>query len=380
MFCLAIHHIACDGWSLGVLIHEVTALYAGSTLPELPVQYADYAAWQRSWLRGELLDEQLGYWQERLAGGGPAAILPTDHPGSRAGGGLELIRREIPRGVLESLVRLGREEGATLFMTLLAALDVLLYRYTGRERVVVGSMHANRGHSAVEGLLGFFVNVLPLQTLVEPGLSFRGLLGRVREAALGAYAHQDAPYEKVVERVRAGASAGRNALFQVMVVFQNMAIPPLRLAGVDVGPFEPGESTKRAAFDLSVTFALDSGQLLTWMEYDTGLYERATVGRLLHHFERVLRDAAAEPARRVSELPLREEDDRQEEGKQDGKLWLTDPSHEEDEEETGPAEPEAIASFAVAQEKAAAIQDQVAARRSKLSDKQLALLRQRLKK
>ncbi|MFL6293188.1 MAG: amino acid adenylation domain-containing protein [Thermoanaerobaculia bacterium] len=367
-FCLTIHHIACDGWSLGVLIREVTVLYEAfcaarpSPLPDLPIQYADFGAWQRRWLQGDLLEEQLAYWAGRLGGEGPA-LLPRDRPASRAGGALEAVRSTIPGEVLEPLVRLGREQGATLFMTLLAALALLIHRYTGQERVVVGTMHANRAHPAAEDLIGFFANVLPLRAAVDPGWTFRELLVEVRRSALQAYSHQDAPFEKVVERSRPDRQAGRSSIFQVMVVFQNVSIPPLRLPGVAVETFDLGRSAKRAPYDLSVSFVVESGDLLVWVEYDAGLYERTTAERLLAHFEQVLRGVAADPAQRLSGLPG---------AGADGTLWLTDPAVYEDAEEEG--------SRAVAQERSAALQDQVAARRSRLSDKKLALLKQRLRK
>ncbi|HTQ80883.1 MAG TPA: amino acid adenylation domain-containing protein, partial [Thermoanaerobaculia bacterium] len=206
VFSLTVHHILCDGWSLGVLIRELTELYGAfsralpSPLSELPIQYADYAAWQRGWLQGARLEEQLDYWRDQLAGHGAPATLPTDRAASGAGGKVALLARPIAREVLVALAALGRAEGATLFMTLLAAIQLLLYRYTGSERIVVGSLHANRVHPAVEDLIGFFVNVLPLATTLRGDWTFRELLAEVRATSLAAYAHQDAPYEKILER------------------------------------------------------------------------------------------------------------------------------------------------------------------------------------
>ena len=377
VFCLTVHHILCDGWSLGVLIREMTALYGAASaasptpFPDLPVQYADFAAWQRSWLHGALLEEQLGYWAERL--GGELSTLPADRPPSRAGGLAGQVSLALSRDLVESLIALGRGEGATLFMTLLAAFDLLLYRYTGNERVVVGSLNANRVHLAIEDLIGFFVNILPLRTDLAADWTFREFLGRVRETALGAYAHQDAPYEKIVERVHPDRSAGRNALFQVMVVLQNVPLPPLELAGLEVKPFELSRSLRRAAFDLMWSFVVDTDQLLVLAEFDTGLFERPTIERMLTHFERVLRDVVQDPAQRLRDLPRPDGTERR--LQPDGTLWLTDPVIEAE----GPGGTPERAMVAV-EEKAAAIQDQVAARRSKLSEKQLALLRQRLKK
>jgi amino acid adenylation domain-containing protein len=371
VFCLTVHHILCDGWSLGVLIREMTALYgAAPSLPELPVQYADFTAWQRSWLQGDLLERQLEAWKERLSG--ELAAVPADRPPSRAGGLAGQASLALSRELVESLAALGREEGATLFMTLLAALDLLLFRYTGSGRVVVGSLNANRVHSAVEGLIGFFVNILPLRTDLSADCTFRELLGRVRETSLAAYAHQDAPYEKIVERVHPDRSAGRNPLFQVMTVLQNVPLPPLELAGLDVEPFEPGRSLRRAAFDLMWSFVVEAGRILVLVEFDTGVFEGDTVARMLAHFERVLHDAVEDPDQRIGDLPRLDEAERSRALRPDGTLWLTDQVFEE--------APRVESAVAEIREKAAAIQDQVAARRSKLSDKQLALLRQRLRK
>ena len=378
VFCLTLHHIACDGWSLGVLIREVMVLYDSfsrasvPSLPKLPVQYADFAVWQRRWLQGDLLEAQLAGWTERLGGDHPLATLPADRPPSRAGGAVARAERAIPGELLAALLGLGREQGATLFMTLVAALKLLLRRYTGSDRIVVGSLHANR-HRAVEDLIGFFVNVLPLATTLAPGMTFRELLGRVRETALGAYARQDAPYEKILERVRPGRSADRNALFQVMVIQQNVPLPTLQIPRLEVKPFELERTTRRAAFDLTWSFVAEAERFLIVVEYDTGLYEGATVERMLSHFERVLRDAAEDPDQRISDLPRLDEPEGLAASRADGTLWLTDPVPVAG-REAGPVEPEGV------QEKAAAIQDRVAARRSNLSDKKLELLRQRLKK
>jgi amino acid adenylation domain-containing protein len=386
IFSLTIHHILCDGWSLGVLMREVTAVYAGCSsgsppaLPAPPIQYADFAAWQRGWLAGDRLEEQLAWWDRHLGRGCEPATLPAD--GRRPGGRVGEVRRAIPGELLQALLRLGREQGATLFMTLLAALQLLLHRYTGCERVVVGGLHANRGHSAVEELIGFFVNVLPLATEVRAEWTFRELLGRVRETALGAYAHQDAPYQKIVERVRPDRAAGRNALFQVMAVQQNVP-PPLRLAGLEVTPWEPGEAPRRAAFDLTLSFILESRQLLVLLEYDQGLYDLATARRLISDFERVLRDIACDPAQLIAELPRLEADERRERARPDGALGLiTAPAATAEDATDGALMDGALTAgeSASAQQKSLSLQDQVAARRSQLSPKRLELLRQRLKK
>jgi amino acid adenylation domain-containing protein len=378
VFCLALHHILSDGWSLGVLIREITALYAAalagrpSPLPELPVQYADFAAWQRGWLQGDLLEAQLRYWHERLGSGSPVAALPTDHAGS--GGPVDRVADEIPAAVVSRLGELGRSQGATLFMTLLAALQTLLFRYTRSERVVVGSLSANRTHSATEDLIGFFVNVLPLDLRLDGSWSFRDLLGRVRQAALGAFAHQDAPYEKVVERVQPDRAAGRNALFQVMTVLQNVPLPELALPGIEVGAFTLERPPRRAAFDLSLEFVLDGGRLLLFAEYDTHVFAGPTVARLLDHLGRVLSDVAEDGGARLCDLPRLDPAESGRDLRPDGTLWLTDPAAPASRQATGAEDRDAPEGG-----RATVFQDQVAARRSRLSDRQLALLKQRLK-
>jgi len=382
---LTVHHILCDGWSLGVFVRELTLVYnafaasAATPLPELAVQYGDFAVWQRGRLRGELLERQLAYWEKRLGdeASRPArsvSALPTDYPRSREGGAAAFLNRPITRELRKSLYDLGREQGATLFMTLLAAVELLLFRYTGDGRVVVGSLHANRPHPALESLIGFFVNVLPLRCDLAAEWTFRKLLSEVRESALGAYAHQDAPDEKILKRVRPGRAGGRNTLYQVMVINEDMPLPPLELTGLAVSPFELGASLRRAAFDLTWSFVPDAGELKVFLEYDSGLFEERTIERMLTHFDRLLHDVVEDPDRRLSMLPTSAETRPGGSPQSDGTLWLTDPV----EETAGPAWPGGEPDDA--QAKAAAVRDRVAARRSKLSEKKLALVRQRLGK
>ena len=205
------HHVVSDGWSLGVFWRELGALYEAfsrgepSPLAELPVQYADYALWQRRWLTGEVLEEQLGYWREQLAGAG-ALELPTDHPRpavrTHLGARQELV---LPEPLTRALKELSRQEGTTLFMVLLGAFQALLSRYSGQEDVAVGSPIAGRNQAETEDLIGFFVNTLVMRTDLSGDPTFKELLGRVREVALGAYAHQDLPFERLVEELQARA-------------------------------------------------------------------------------------------------------------------------------------------------------------------------------
>ena len=239
---LTMHHIVSDGWSIGVLIREMVALQeaisAGkpSSLPELPVQYADYADWQRRWLQGETLEAQLAYWRGQLAG---AAVLelPTDHP-RPAAQSFRGARKELLLGkeMTAALKTLSQREGATLFMVLLAAFQTLLHRYTGQNDISVGTPIANRNRAEIEGLIGFFVNTLVMRTDFSGDPSFLALLGRVREVALDAYAHQDVPFEKLVEELHPERNLGQSPLFQVMFVLQNAPAPALRCLGLDLDP------------------------------------------------------------------------------------------------------------------------------------------------
>src|SRR5215212_3146789 len=233
---LTMHHIVSDGWSAGVLFRELGTLYGAyaageeSPLQELPVQYADYAVWQRDYLRGEVLNAQVEYWRERLTGAAPVLELPADRvrPAVQSYRGAA-ARFEVSREVSEGLKELAQAEGVTLFMTLLAAFKVLLYRYTGQEDIVVGSPIAGRTRAEVENLIGFFVNTLVLRTDLSGGPTFRELLGRVRETALGAYAHQDVPFEKLVEELQPERDMSHTPLFQVLFVLQNALRDELEL-------------------------------------------------------------------------------------------------------------------------------------------------------
>ncbi|MCP4655902.1 MAG: non-ribosomal peptide synthetase, partial [bacterium] len=243
---LNMHHVASDGWSMGILDRELSVLYEALTtgrgtsgLPELPIQYADFAAWQRQWLEGEVLEAQLAYWKEQLAGLRGDLELPTDRPRPHLptyrGA---LCRLALPQPLTEALKALSRQEGSTLFMTLLAAWNVLLHTYAQQDDLAVGSPIANRNHSEIEGLIGFFVNTLLLRTHLVGGPTYRELLTRVREAALGAYAHQDLPFEKLVAELEPERHLSRQPLFQVMMVLQNAPASEPELPGLTVNRLE----------------------------------------------------------------------------------------------------------------------------------------------
>jgi amino acid adenylation domain-containing protein len=309
LLLIAMHHVVSDGWSLGVVSREIAARYeahlAGDTtpLPELPIQYADYAAWQRGWLAGEELDRQLAYWKGALAGAPAALDLPTDRPRPSAqtfAGDRRVMT--LPPALLGALKDLARREGATLFMTLLAAFDVLLHRYSGQDDVVVGSPIAGRTHAETEGLVGFFVNTLALRTTVDGDVTFRDLIRRVRETCLGAYAHQDLPFERLVQEIAPARDLGRSPIFQVTFVLQNAPRGAIRFGGVELS----GVSTDAvsAKFDLQLATMETSVGLVMSMVYDTALFDGATIERMLGHLENLLRAAVDRPDTRVAELPL----------------------------------------------------------------------------
>ncbi|MEW5928741.1 MAG: non-ribosomal peptide synthase/polyketide synthase [Gemmatimonadota bacterium] len=310
-----LHHIVSDGWSTGVLVREVSALYAAfsrgeaSPLPALPVQYADYAVWQRARLRGEVLERQLAYWRERLGDAPPLLGIPTDRPRpgvqGEAGGRLDFA---LPEEATRALRALSRREGATLFMTLLAGWQLLLSRYSGEEDVSVGTPVAGRTRLELEGLIGFFVNTLVLRTDLSGGPAFRALLGRVREATLGAHQHQEVPFEKLVEELAPERSLGHTPLFQALLVLQNDAREALRLGSVEAEPMDVrGQAAK---FDLALAAAEAGDRLVGTLTYRAELFDPATAGRMLEHLGVLLRAAAAEPDRPLGEIALLDDAER----------------------------------------------------------------------
>ncbi|HET7231076.1 MAG TPA: amino acid adenylation domain-containing protein, partial [Longimicrobium sp.] len=306
---LSMHHIVSDGWSMDVLVRELSALFAAyreggeSPLPELAVQYGDYAVWQREQLEGEVLERQLSYWRERLSGAPELLEVPADHPRPAVqtyrGASVPV---ELSPELLERLQALGRSEGTTLYMTLLGAFQVLLSKYSGSEDIVVGSPIAGRTRKEVEELIGFFVNTLVLRTALSGDPPFRETLGRVREVTLGAYENQEVPFERLVEELQPERSLSHSPLFQVMFTLQNAggggsALPGLRVSGV-------GAELGSAKFDLSLALAATARGLLGALNYNTDLFERSTVERMLGHLERVLEQVAADADVRLSRLDL----------------------------------------------------------------------------
>jgi amino acid adenylation domain-containing protein len=303
------HHIVSDGWSLGVLLSELTELYAArldgrpARLPELPVQYADYAVWQRRWLSGKVLAREIAYWRRTLAGV-PVLELPADRPRHWARSGETGVRSLVlPSALTAELVRLGRANGVTLFMVLLAAFDALLYRYTGQEDVAVGSPIANRTRHEIEGLVGFFVNTLVLRTGISPETGAVGLLKRVRETTLTAYAHQDVPFEKLVEELQPERGPHRSPFFQVLLALQNAPLSVRPLPGLTLTPLPSPTLGAKYELTLSMTEAGDGG-LLGRVDYVRDLFDPVTVDRLMGHFTHLLAAFAATPEQAVGELPL----------------------------------------------------------------------------
>ncbi|SIO25198.1 amino acid adenylation domain-containing protein [Singulisphaera sp. GP187] len=312
---LTLHHVIADGWSLGVLVREAGALYDAfaqgrpSPLPALPIQYADYALWQRQWLQGENLDNQLAYWTKQLAGVTPLEI-PTDRPRPPAlthQGGERATVLALP--LLDELRNLARQEGATLFMTLIAAFQTLLHRVSGQNDIAVGSPVAGRTRSETEGLIGLFVNTLVLRDELSGELSFRQLLQRTKPIVLDAFAHQDLPFEQIVEAVAADRDPSRSPLFQAMLILQNAPLPPLATAGLTMSVLEPAAGT--AKFDLTLKLTETEQGLNAALEYATDLFESDTVDRMLGWFRTLLEGIVANPETSLADLPLLTDDERQ---------------------------------------------------------------------
>jgi amino acid adenylation domain-containing protein len=304
------HHIVSDGWSLGLFIREVATLYRAfasgeaPALPELPVQYADFASWQRRWLSGPVLASRVAWWRQRLTPPPPVLELPADQPRPAVEtfrGGRQPLA--VPAELTAALTALGRERGATLFMTLLAGFKALLARLTGQDDLAVGSPIAGRTRGEVEGLIGLFINTLVLRTDLAGDPTFCETLTRVRETALGAYAHQELPFERLVEELRPERRLGHSPLFQVLFILQNTPAEEAAAPGLTLRPhLDVYHGVSR--FDLTLSATETGGGLLGYLEFKTDLLEAATAARWLGHLGTLLAAAAAEPERRLSELPV----------------------------------------------------------------------------
>ena len=307
-----VHHVVSDGWSMGVLFRELATLYGAfaagdpSPLPELAIQYADFALWQRGWLSGERLAAELDYWRERLAGIPESLALPFDHPRpaveSFRGG---VVPFALPAGLVIPLSALARRHGATLSMAMLAGFTSLLGRYAGQEDLAVGMAIANRTRREIEGLIGFFVNTLVARADLSGSPGFARLLPRTRESALAAYAHQELPFERLVEELQPERNLSRNPLVQVMFGYQNFPQPAMEVQGLTLAPPEHGQAIARTAkFDLTLFVSEDGDRLTGSIEYNGELFEATTLHRLAGHLESLLAAAVADPGESVTRLAL----------------------------------------------------------------------------
>ncbi|MEH1824947.1 MAG: non-ribosomal peptide synthase/polyketide synthase [Nostoc sp.] len=306
---VCMHHIVSDGWSIGVFVQELTTLYKAyaqgqpSNAAPLPIQYADFALWQRQWLQGEVLQSQLSYWQKQLANAPALLSLPTDRPRPAvqtfAGAHQEFA---LSLELTQKLTQLSQQQGVTLFMTLLAAYDTLLYRYTGQADILVGTPIANRNRSEIEGLIGFFVNTLVMRTDLSENPSFCELLTRVREMAVSAYAHQDLPFEMLVEALQPERNLSHTPLFQVAFMIQNAPMSQVELTGLTISDL-PIENVT-AKFDLTLAMGnTDTGLVGVW-EYNTDLFDAGTIERMAGHFVTMLESIVVDPQQRISQLPI----------------------------------------------------------------------------
>ncbi|MHC5760523.1 amino acid adenylation domain-containing protein [Nostoc sp.] len=320
---VCMHHIVSDGWSMGVFIQELAALYKAysqgepSPLAPLPIQYADFAIWQREWLQGDVLQTQLSYWQQQLKDAPALLSLPTDRPRPAVqtfAGATQEFKLSVE--LTNRLTKLSQEQGCTLFMTLLAAYHTLLYRYTGVADILVGTPIANRDHSEIEGLIGFFVNTLVMRADLSGNPSFSQLLSHVREIALGAYVHQELPFEMLVETLHPERNLSHTPLFQVMFALQNAPMSQVELAGLTISSLPAERAT--AKFDLSLsihnsanfaeaspttTLSTGAGLVGVW-EYSTDLFDSSTIERMTGHFVTLLEGIVANPKERISQLPM----------------------------------------------------------------------------
>jgi hypothetical protein len=315
LLSLTLHHIITDAWSMGVLHRELSEMYEGfvegreAELPELPIQYADYAVWQQQWMESGGLDEQLAYWKAQLAGAPALLELPTDHPRpARQSFRGETVRTMLPPELLERVNALGEREGASLFMTLLAALAALLSRYSGQEDIVIASPVANRGRIELESVIGLFVNTLALRVDASSDRPFVEMLRAARETALDAFSHQDLPFEKLVEQLNPERHLSHAPVAQVLFVVQNAAERSVTFPGLEQERILTERGT--AKFDLSFFAAETADGLRLSLEYCTDLLEHESAVRILEHFRVLLEAAVSDPSCPVGELELLSESER----------------------------------------------------------------------
>ena len=307
LFCM--HHIICDAWSFGVLVREIALLYEAysngrpSPLPELPIQYADYAFWQRQHLHGQAVEDQLAYWKRQLGGNLPVLKLPTDRPRPRAqtfrGANVPFV---LNADLTEGLNALARHEGATLYTLLLAGFTLLLHRYTQQTDIIVGSPIAGRNTVETEGLIGLFLNTLALRSDCLGNPAFSRFLKGVQEVALNAFANQDLPFERIVEAVQPERSLGQNPIFQVFFNFQNTPMRPLEIEGLALSRLD--FDNRAVGFDLIMNVVQDEDHLSGALQYSTDLFDSSTITRMIGHFERLLQSIVEQPGARLSVLEM----------------------------------------------------------------------------
>ncbi|MBS3026577.1 MAG: amino acid adenylation domain-containing protein [Dolichospermum sp. DET50] len=306
---ITFHHIIIDGWSMGVFHSELSTLYQdfnngkSSSLPPLAIQYADFAQWQRNWLQGAVLESQLSYWQEQLGGILPVLQLATDYPRppiqTYSGASVSV---EISPVLTNQLKALSQQEGVTLFMTLLAAFQILLYRYTGQEDIIVGTAIANRNRQEIESLIGFFVNTLALRINFSNHPSFQELLIKVKEICLDAYSHQDIPFEKLVEELQPERNFSHNPIFQVMFVLQNTPQETIKIPDLTIESINLNNQTSK--FDLTLSLTETTNGLIGTWEYNTDLFADATINRISGHFQQLLTGIVANPEISITNLSI----------------------------------------------------------------------------
>ncbi|MCP4941768.1 MAG: non-ribosomal peptide synthetase, partial [Planctomycetaceae bacterium] len=302
-------HIISDGWSMGILIRDwqqaYTAFAQGTEpgMPPLAIQYSDYAAWQRDWLQGEVLQQQVDYWTEKLTGCPELLELPTDRPRppqQRYQGAH--YAHNVSATLSQSVTSLSQQQGVTVFMTLLAGFTILLSRYSRQHDICVGSPIANRTHSHTEDLIGFFVNTLVLRSQLTPQQRVSDVLRDTRHTCLDAYAHQDIPFEMLVEQLQPSRSLSHHPLFQVMLVLQNTEAAPLELPGLVITPLHSESPISK--FDLTLNVVERNGQLECVWEYATDLFEAATIERMAGHFDVLLTALVENPEQPISQMPM----------------------------------------------------------------------------
>ena len=308
---LTMHHVIADGWSVGILMRELSVLYRAfvsgnpSPLPELPIQYVDYALWQKQWLSGEVLNEQLEYWRTILEDAPSGLQIPTGLPRravQRFRGATQSVW--VPYSLSDALRRVSLAEGVTVFMALLVVFKTVLYRYSGQEDIVVGTGIANRNQPEIEGLIGFFVNMLAIRSNFSGKPSFRTMLRRVQEVTLGAYAHQDLPFERIVQELQPIRDLSRTPIFQIAFFLQNAPMTGPDLPGLALTPL--ALERKSTHFDLTMYVMETEAGLLVSLEYDTDLLDASTIGQFLHHYKTVLESVVSDQDQPLIRISLQE--------------------------------------------------------------------------